>query len=92
MRLCLLTLLGLALFSSPASSANAVEPRVARDLLTVITMEGLPCGEVVAAQRRTDEDYTVSCKTGDRYRVRILDERVKVERLDPARAGESPQG
>jgi hypothetical protein len=92
MRLWILALPGLALLSDPASAADVVEPRVARDLLTVITMEGLPCGEVVGAQRRTDEDYTVTCKTGDRYRVRILDERVKVERLEASRAGESPQG
>ena len=84
--------LALALSTTVPARAAEVAVEVARDLLTVITMEGLPCGEVVAAERKTDEDYTATCKTGDRYRVWILDERVKVERVQVPRAGESPQG
>ena len=74
-----------------ARSAGAVDEDVARDLLTVITMEGLACGEVVEAVRKSDEDYTVTCKTGDRYRVHIVDERVRIEPLG-SDAGDSPQG
>jgi len=78
-QLCLVALLPLALGS--AARSEETDERVARDLLTVITMEGLPCGKVVSTTRRADQDYTVECKTGDRYRVRIIDERVRVERI-----------
>lgn len=72
----------LSLAASPAGAEDdEARERIARDLLTVITMQGLPCGAVVEARRQTDEDYTVECQTGDRYRVRIIDERVRVERL-----------
>ena len=67
--------------AAPLLAAEDVDEAVARDLLTVITMQGLPCGEVVAAERATDQDYAVSCSSGDRYRVRIVEGRVLVERL-----------
>ncbi len=81
MTLSIHSLLGLFLLAATSAAAEDLEELVARDLLTVITMEGLPCGEVVTAQRKADQDYTVTCQTGDRYRVRILDERVVVEPL-----------
>ena len=88
-----LGVVGLALAAAAGSLLAAeVEPKVARDLLTVITMEGLPCGEVLSAVRHADEDYTASCRSGDQYRVRIVNERVEVERVSAPRAGESPQG
>ena len=72
--------------------AEDLEPKVARDLLTVITMEGHPCGAVVAAVRRSDEDYTATCRTGNHYRVRIVGDRVQVEPVEAPRAADSPQG
>jgi hypothetical protein len=30
---------------------------------------GMPCGQVVAAERRAENDHIASCKNGNRYRV-----------------------
>ena len=78
--LCVLSL------AATSSAEEALEEHVARDLLTVVTMEGLPCGEVVSGVQNSDEDYTVTCQSGDRYGVQILEGRVRVERATaPAR-------
>ena len=50
MTLSVHSLLGLFLLAATSAAAEDLEELVARDLLTVITMEGLPCGEVVTAQ------------------------------------------
>lgn len=64
--------------------ARADEPRsdaeVKRDLFSVITLEGKPCGAVVEVRRLGENDYVATCRTGDRYRVRIVAGRVSVEK------------
>jgi len=54
---------------------------VKRDLFTVITLQGLPCGEVVSVTTRGDNDHVASCKDGNRYHVFLNAQgRVVVER------------
>jgi hypothetical protein len=56
---------------------------VAKDLAAVIALQGLPCGKVVSATQRGEDDYVASCEDGNRYRVFVnADGRVVVEKLD----------
>ena len=57
-----------ALFGA-SSVAVAQDAAVLKDLTAVIALNGRPCGEVVSAARQGDNDYLVSCKEGNRYRV-----------------------
>jgi hypothetical protein len=52
---------------------------VKRDLFAVIALEGKPCGAVTSVQRLGENDYVATCRTGDRYRVRIVNGRVSIE-------------
>jgi len=49
----------------PSFAADAL----AKDLTSTIALLGLPCGEVVSAQRLKDNDYLATCKDKNRYRV-----------------------
>ena len=40
-----------------------------KDLTAVIALQGLPCGQVVAAAEQAETDYAVSCADGHLYRV-----------------------
>ena len=42
---------------------------VAADLTAVIALQGLPCGQVVAAEEQAETDYAVSCADGNLYPV-----------------------
>ncbi len=53
--------------AAPAFAADDVS--VKKDLFTVITLQGLPCGEVVDVTTKADNDHIVSCKDGNRYHV-----------------------
>jgi hypothetical protein len=53
----------------PAPSLAADDAATRKDLFTVITLQGLPCGEVVSVVTRGDNDHVASCKDGNRYRV-----------------------
>jgi hypothetical protein len=44
---------------------------VSNDLMTVITLQGLPCGKVVGVKQQGDNDYIASCENGNRYHVFI---------------------
>ena len=35
----------------------------------MIALQGLPCGEVVAVTVQAKDDYAVSCKDANKYRV-----------------------
>jgi hypothetical protein len=50
-------------------SLAADDAAVKKDLFTVITLQGLPCGEVVGVTTRADNDHVASCKDGNRYHV-----------------------
>ena len=60
----LLTAASFAAFALAADDAS-----VKKDLFTVITLQGLPCGEVVSVTTRGDNDHIASCKDGNRYHV-----------------------
>ena len=51
------------------SALAADDAAVRKDLFTVITLQGLPCGEVVSVTTRIDTDHVAACKDGNRYHV-----------------------
>jgi predicted double-glycine peptidase len=55
----------------PTSSLAADDASVKKDLFTVITLQGLPCGEVVSFTTKTDNDHMVVCRDGNRYHVYV---------------------
>jgi hypothetical protein len=40
-----------------------------KDLTAVIALQGQPCGQVVSAVKKGDNDHIATCKDGNRYRV-----------------------
>jgi len=67
-------LMGLAIAISMAAgvvgtSLAADDVSVKKDLFTVITLQGLPCGEVTGVTSKAENDHLVSCKDGNRYHV-----------------------
>ena len=66
-------------FAAPSNAAD--DASVKKDLFTVITLQGLPCGEVVSYTTISDNDHVVVCKDGNRYHVYISTQgRVVVEK------------
>jgi hypothetical protein len=58
------------------------EEALKKDLMAVIALHGLPCGQVVAVTVQAENDYAASCKDGNRYRVYLnASGRVVVETL-----------
>jgi hypothetical protein len=51
------------------SALAADDATVKKDLFTVITLQGLPCGEVLSVTTRAENDHVASCKDGSRYHV-----------------------
>lgn len=65
---------------APALAADDAATR--KDLFTVITLNGMPCGEVVSVASRGENDHVATCKDGNRYRVFLNAEgRVVVQKL-----------
>jgi hypothetical protein len=64
---CAITSLLAACFAVSALAAD--NAAVKKDLFTVITLQGLPCGEVLSVATRADNDHVASCKDGNRYHV-----------------------
>ena len=62
------TLIWIATFFA-VSSLAADDVSLNKDLMAVIALQGLPCGQVVSARRRGDNDYIASCGDGNRYHV-----------------------
>ena len=63
----------------PAFAADDAATR--RDLFAVITLQGLPCGEVVGVTTRGENDHVAACRDGNRYHVFLTKEgRVVVEK------------
>ena len=58
----------LATFVAVPSFA-ADDAALKKDMTSVIALQGLPCGQVVAVKVNGDNDYACSCKDGNRYRV-----------------------
>ena len=58
------------LCAAPTLAADpASDVSVAKDLTAVIALQGMPCGEVVSATKRGENDYIATCRDGNRYRV-----------------------
>ena len=63
------TVVGL-LATLPAGPARAADdPGLLRDLTSAITLQGLPCSQVVSVVKQQDNDYIASCQDGNRYHV-----------------------
>ena len=56
-----------AFFAVPSFAAD--EEALKKDLTAVIALHGLPCGQVVAVTVEAENDYAVSCKDENKYRV-----------------------
>ena len=65
----LITILAASSFGTPSLAAD--DAAVRKDLFTVITLQGLPCGEVVSFTTKTDNDHVAVCKDGNRYHVYV---------------------
>ena len=47
------------------------EAIIRQDLLTIIETLGSPCEQVSEFESTTDFSYSVTCETGDRYRISV---------------------
>jgi hypothetical protein len=56
-----------ATFAAPSFAADV--EALKKDMTSVIALQGLPCGQVVAVKVNAENDYACSCKDGNRYRV-----------------------
>jgi len=54
-----------------ASSFAAEDEALKKDLTAVIALQGLPCGQVVSVKTLAENDYAVSCKDENKYRVYV---------------------
>ena len=68
---CLIIALLWTSFSAPSRAAG--DSALLKDLTSVIALLGMPCGQVVSAQRLKDNDHIATCKDGNRYRVFMND-------------------
>lgn len=55
----------------PAQALAAEDAALLKDLGSALSVLGLPCGAVVSAVRKAENDHIASCKNGSRYRVFI---------------------
>jgi hypothetical protein len=77
-----LVLIGAAAMSySGESVAQDQDVSDAEDLTAVIALQAKPCGKVVNAAKRGEDDYVATCQDGNRYRVYVKDGRVIVEKI-----------
>ena len=60
-------LLMAAFFAVPSFAAD--DAALKKDMTSVIALQGLPCGQVIAVKVNGENDYACSCKDGNRYRV-----------------------
>ena len=68
-----------ASFAAPSFAAD--DEALKKDMTSVIALQGLPCGQVVAVKVNRENDYACVCKDGNRYRVTMnAAGRVVVER------------
>jgi hypothetical protein len=73
------SLVMLALFAAPSFAVD--EEALKKDLTAVIALQGLPCGQVVTVTVLADNDYAVTCKDENKYRVYLnADGRVVVDK------------
>ena len=65
-RILTLTMIA-ACFTAPSFAAE--DAALLKDMTSVIALLGLPCGQVVSAVKKADNDHIVTCQDGNRYRV-----------------------
>jgi hypothetical protein len=66
---------------APIALLAADDAATRRDLFTVITLQGLPCGEVVSMISSGENDHIATCRDGNRYRIYLNTEgRVVVQK------------
>jgi hypothetical protein len=58
-----------ALVAGPSFAAD--DEALKKDMTSVIALQGLPCGQVVAVKVNAENDYACTCKDGNRYRVYV---------------------
>lgn len=64
--------LAAACCAGPLLAADeGADEAAARDMTAVIALQGLPCGQVLRAEKKGDNDYLASCADGNRYRVTV---------------------
>jgi hypothetical protein len=75
-------MLVLAMTGLGAGPAGAAEdPALLKDLTAVIALQGQPCGKVVAAVAKGENDHLATCQDGSRYRISLSPEgRVVVQK------------
>lgn len=56
-----------AFYTGPLPAAE--DAALLKDMTSVIALLGLPCGQVVSAIKKGDNDHIATCKDGNRYRV-----------------------
>ena len=71
-----------AMLCSGVSVAQDRDISDAEDLTAVIALQAKPCGRVVNAEKRGEDDYVATCQDGNRYRVYVRDGRVVVEKIE----------
>lgn len=52
-----------------ATSHAAEDAALLKDMTSVIALLGMPCGQVVSAIKKGDNDHVVTCQDGNHYRV-----------------------
>jgi len=76
----LLLLLSLAIGISSDAIAQDSDAKVKKDLKTVLALQGKTCSDIDRLESLGENDYLVTCKDGNRYRIWIdADDRVIVE-------------
>ena len=53
------------------SSFGAEDEALKKDLTAVIALQGLPCGQVITVKTQAENDYAVSCKDQNKYRIHL---------------------
>jgi len=77
-----LALAGLLAAGPALAREEVTDPKVLEDLVTVLTLQGYGCGKARKAEKLRQNDYEVTCRNGDVYRVRIGDNnRVQITRI-----------
>ena len=73
-------LIALALGTSSVAIAQDSDVKVKKDLKTVLALQGKACNDIDRLESLGENDYLVTCKDGNRYRIWInADDRVIVE-------------
>ena len=63
------------------STRAADDAALKKDLTSVIALQGLPCGQVVAVKTQAENDYIATCKDQTKYHIYMNDKgRVIVEK------------